>query len=122
MAAARMHRETDFPMRFVPTIRRRLIPQGTRASTGQRRAAASLLTVIGPCQLVAGNPFPPLVSLYLNPRAHRRGCLFHEAAGCRNPRRFERIPPAGVVLFAGGVRRRSFPGRRVAELRAGRGF
>ena len=125
---ARMHRETDVPMRIVPSIRRQRLARPRQAGSGsqqrgddpavsrsallrsiaRRRSAASTRTVIGSRQLVAGNPFPPLVSLYLNPRAHRRGFFF--SRGGRKPQPSPVHHPAGGgVLVAGDGRWRFFP-------------
>ena len=105
MAAAWRCRETDFPMRFVPTIRRPVDSQAMLASTGQRRLATGLLTVIGPCRLVVGTPSPPSGALSLNPEPPA-GVLIHEAAGCRSLRRFERISAGGGVLVCRRCHRR----------------
>ena len=78
-----------------------------------------LLTVIGSRRLVAGTPSPPSGALSLNPSAAGGGFSFHEAAGCRSLRRSHPAGggrtclPAVSLAFPG-------PGRRVAELRAGR--
>ena len=112
---ARMHRERMFPC--VSFCRSTVL-----RSIARRRAAASYLTVIGSRQLVAGNPFPPLVSLQSQSQGAPAGVFLftrrQEAAafagssssrrGCSCCRRWS------LAFFPG-------PGRRVAELRAGRG-
>ena len=138
---ARMHRETDVPMRIVPSIRRQRLarprtagvetqPRGDDAAVSRsallrkvarRRSAASSRTVIGSRQLVAGNPFPPLASLlYSIPGLAGGGFSFHEAAGSRSLRRFI-IRPAEVLLSAGDGRWRFSRSARAGCVRADRG-
>ena len=113
-----MHRETDVPMRIVPSIRRQRLAGPRQAGVGtqprgddaevsrsavlrtfaRRRAAASTRTVIGSRQLVAGRLDPPLgVRIWASACAGGGGS-FHEAAGCRSLRRFV-PPPAEVFLL-----------------------
>ena len=128
-------------MRFVPTIRRQRLlgprqagvgphPRGDDAAVSRsavlrevsrRRAAASLLTVIGSEPARSWQPLSPAgVSAISIPGRTGGGFSFHEAAGSRSLRRFI-IQPAEVFLlpaeFAGVFSRSA----RAGCVRAGRG-
>jgi hypothetical protein len=75
----------------------------------RRRAAASYLTVIGSRQLVAGNPFPPLVSLQSQSQGAPAGVFLFTRRQDAAASVGSFIRPAGVLLSAGGVRWRFFP-------------
>lgn len=67
-------------------------------SIARRRSAASTRTVIGSRQLVAGRLDPPLGVRIWASACAGGGFYFHEAAGCRSLRRFERISAGGGGL------------------------